>query len=127
VDRATLTGDTPAAPKDYALIGVVSNTYWWTPDLPTLRFLARARLGGIASVGLIGGAGATSRSQRLLAEALRASGSRVLQTRAFWLWRPNDEQRMAEVNRDVAIDLARQMGRDVRSLDAGESTPQNRQ
>jgi hypothetical protein len=35
VDRATLSDRTPRAPTGYALIAVVSNTYWWTPDRPT--------------------------------------------------------------------------------------------
>jgi hypothetical protein len=56
VDRATLTRDTSEAPKGHALIAVVSNTYWWTPDVPTLRYRARARLEGIPTIGSIGGA-----------------------------------------------------------------------
>jgi hypothetical protein len=110
VDRATITSATPAAPKDYALIAVVSNTYWWTPDRPTLHYLARARFDGIPALGLIGGAGSTERSQRKLDEALRATGAKVIRTQSFWLWRPNDERRMEENNRAVALDQARQLG-----------------
>ena len=113
VDRATLTTSTPAHPRGYAFIGVVSNTYYWTPDLPTLRYLRRAQLDSIPVVGLIGGAGATGRSRRMLDEALRATGATVLTTRAFWLWRPNDETRMDEPNREVALDLARKLGREA--------------
>lgn len=43
VERATVTSRTPEHQEGYALVGVVSNTYWWTPDLPTHRYLARAR------------------------------------------------------------------------------------
>lgn len=110
VDLATLTRDTPGDPKGYALIGVVSNTYYWTPDLPTLRYLKRAHLEGLSVVGLIGGAGSTARSQRILDEALRRTGAKVIGTRSFWLWRPNDETRMSEPNRDVALQLAKQFG-----------------
>ena len=110
VDRATLTQHAPASAQGYALVAVVSNTYYWTPDLPTLRYLGRARLDGVPAVGLIGGAGATGRSQRLLDEALRGSGAKVLQTRSFWLLRPNDETRMNEPNRAVALDIARRWG-----------------
>jgi hypothetical protein len=115
VHRATLTRHTPAAPKAYALIAIVSNTYWWTPDLPTLRYLARARFNRIPAIGLIGGAGSTGRSQKILAQSLRKSGANVLATRAFWLWRPNDETRPDEPNREVALQLARQFG-----VDAGQ-------
>ncbi|MGB8857339.1 MAG: hypothetical protein WCC58_11810 [Burkholderiales bacterium] len=110
VQRATVTRSTPGAPKEFALIAVVSNTYWWTPDLPTLRYLARARLDNIPAVGIIGGAGATKRSQRMLDEALRKTGANVIQTRAFWLFRPNDEARMNEPNRQVALQMAMQFG-----------------
>lgn len=39
VDRATLTGITPDPPKGHHLLDVVSNTSFWTPDLPTLSDL----------------------------------------------------------------------------------------
>lgn len=117
VQRATVTRNTPAAPREFALIAVVSNTYWWTPDLPTLRYLARARLDNIPAVAIIGGAGATERSQRMLDEALRKTGANVIQTRAFWLFRPNDEARMNEPNRQVALQMAKQFG-----MSAGQST-----
>ena len=110
VERATLTSETPSRPEGYVLIGVVSNTYYWTPDLPTLRYLKRARLEGVAVVGLIGGAGSTGRSERVLHEALRRTGARVIQTRSFWLWRPNDESRGSESNRHVALQMAKQLG-----------------
>lgn len=110
VRRATLTQDTPGAPSEYALIAVVSNTCWWTPDLPTLRYLARARFDGIAVIGLIGGAGVTGRSRRMVDEALHQTGAKVMQTRSFWLFRPNDEARMSEDNRAVALDLAKRFG-----------------
>jgi hypothetical protein len=110
VDRATLSGDTPAMPQDYALLAVVSNTFWFTPDLPTLRFLSRARLQGMPAIGLIGGAGSTDRSQTMLDDALRKAGAKVLRTRAFWIAQPNDDKRMSEPNRQVALDMAKQFG-----------------
>lgn len=113
VDRATMTSQTPATPKQYALIAVVSNTFWWTPDLPTLRYLERARLEGSAAIGLILGAGSTGRSQRLLDEALRKTGANVIRTRSFWIKHPNDEARMNEENRAVALDMAKQFGSDT--------------
>ena len=122
VERATLTSATPASPKGYALVAVVSNTYWWTPDLPTLRYLDRARLDSIPVVALIGGAGATGRSQRVLEEALGRTGAKVLAARSFWLWRPNDEARMNETNRTVALDMARRLGLDIGATLAGPAS-----
>jgi hypothetical protein len=113
VDRATLTGTTPDQPKGYRLLVFVGNTYFWTPDLPTLRYLKRARLDRLPTVGVIAGAGATSRSQRVLEESLTASGATVIAMRSFWIARPNDEHRLTEPNRDVALQLARQLGLSV--------------
>ena len=123
VDRATLTSETPARPEAYNLIAVVSNTYYWTPDLPTLRYLRRARLQGIAAAGLIGGAGSTGRSQRVLDLALRGTGATVIETRSFWLWRPNDETRARESNREVALSLARQFGTESAKRVLAGTTP----
>ena len=109
VRRATMTRHMTATPTGFALIVVVSNTYWWTPDLPTLRYLARARFDGVPLVGLIGGAGATARSQRLLGQALTATGAKVLGTHSFWLFRPNDALATNEPNRRVAIRMAKQV------------------
>ena len=110
VDLATLTGDTPNQPEGYRLLVVVSNTYFWTPDLPTLRYLKRARLDRLPSLGVIAGAGATGRSKQMLERALSSSGAEVIGMRSFWTARPNDEHRLTEPNRDVALRLARQLG-----------------
>ncbi|MCU0623961.1 MAG: hypothetical protein MUF53_08860 [Gemmatimonadaceae bacterium] len=103
VDRATLTAETPARPVGYELVAVVTNTYYWSPDLPTLRYLERARLEGMTVVGIVGGAGSTTRAERLLGEALRKTGGRVFATTSVWMWRPNDETRMDAPNREVAL------------------------
>ena len=58
-------------------------------------------------LGVVGGAGSTGRSERLLGEALNAAARGEVHTRSFWLWRPNDKQRMDVPNRGVALDLAR--------------------
>jgi hypothetical protein len=46
----------------------------------------------------------------MLEEALRKTGANVIQTRSFWLFRPNDEARMNEPNRHVALQIAKQFG-----------------
>jgi hypothetical protein len=108
VDRATMTKETPAIPKGYAFVAVVSNTYWGTPDRPTLHYLARAKLTGIPAIGLMCGAGSTDKSQSKLDEALRKTGASSIETRSFWTFRPNDEKHMKEANRVVAEQKALQ-------------------
>jgi hypothetical protein len=113
VDRATMTGKTPASPRGYALVAVVSNTYWFTPDTPTLRYLGRAKLQGTSAIGLMCGAGSTGRSERKLSQALEGTGATVLSTRSYWVSRPNDENRTSVPNREVARQMARQFGLEV--------------
>jgi hypothetical protein len=108
VTRASLTGSTMSTPEGFTIIAVVSNTYYWAPDLPTRHYLRRATLKAPVVLGVMGGAGSTGRSERLLREALAGAGRGEVRARSFWLWRPNDKQRMNEPNRDVALDLARQ-------------------
>lgn len=127
VDRTTLTRTTPGAPEGYAIIGIVSNTYYWAPDRPTRRYLDRANLSGLPSLAIIGGAGSTGRAERMLGQALRDAGATVLGTRSVWLWRPNDESRMDEPNRGLALEIARQLGREsaARVLSGDVSNPDN--
>jgi hypothetical protein len=60
---------------------------------------------------LIGGAGSTGRSERVLTRLIEGTGAAVLQVRSFWLWRPNDETRSGAANRAVALERANALGR----------------
>jgi hypothetical protein len=119
VDRATMTAETPIDPRDYAFVAVVSNTFWGMPDRPTLNYLARARLNGIPTIGLMCGAGSTDKSQRKLEEALRKTGASPIQTRSYWTKRPNDEKRLKEANRMVAQQMAKEF-----AVEAGKAALQ---
>lgn len=110
VDRGTLTGEGPAKPEGYALVAVVSNTFYLHPDWPTIRYLNRADFDGAAVAGLIGGNGSTENAARILREKLTASGGDVIGVRQFWIYRLNDESRTNIPNRDIAVDMAREFG-----------------
>jgi hypothetical protein len=113
VDRATTTSATPDRPTGYAVVAVIGNTYYWTPDLPTQRYLRRARFDGLPVLGIMGGAGATGRSERMLDEALRRAGGSIVATRSYWLLRPNDEARIDEPNRARALQNAEALALEV--------------
>jgi hypothetical protein len=116
VERATMAKMTSTDLSDYAFVAVVSNTFWGTPDLPTLHYLARARLKGIPTIGLMCGAGSTDKSQKKLEEALRRTGASPVQTQSYWTKRPNDEKQMEAPNRVVAQQMAQQF-----AVEAGRS------
>jgi hypothetical protein len=111
VDRMTTTAGTPGRPSGYRVVVIVSNTYFLTPDLPTLRYLKRARFDGIPVIGFMAGAGSTARAEAILGRALRSAGASSVSTHSFWLWRPNDETSTGEANRLVALDRAKFLGR----------------
>lgn len=113
VDRTTLNLSTDNSPNEYSLIVIVSNTYYWTPDLPTLWYLRRANLKGVNVLAVIAGAGSTDRAKRLLEDSLQASGANIVASRAYWLLRPNDESRMSEPNRSVALEKASLLAHDI--------------
>jgi hypothetical protein len=126
VDRETITKATAAAPGDYAVIAVITNTFYGSPDRPTLRYLKRARFGKAPTIGLALGAGATDRAQVILNEKLQRAGTNILDVRSFWISRPNDENRLQEPNRTVAEEMARswakRVGMDILAKDrAGEA------
>jgi hypothetical protein len=127
VDRETTTSSTSAKPQGYTVIAVVANTFWFQPDRPTLRYLARARLDGIKAIGLTCGAGSTDRSERLLSEALKKTGANLFETRSYWISRPNDETRIEAQNRAVAIEKARAFGlatgRNILAANATQPAP----
>lgn len=124
VDMDTLNPATPRTLQGYALVGLVSNTYYWTPDRPTIRYLQRAEFKGQPVIAIMAGAGATERSARFLKRGLEEAGARVIALQSLWIWRPNDETRMSEPNRAVAGDIARKLGRDY-GRDVLNSTPES--
>jgi hypothetical protein len=110
VDRATMTRETPARPEGYALVAVISNTFYLHPDWPTIQYLKRADFGGARVAGLIGGNGTTEKAARILEDKLKTAGGDLIGVRQFWIYRPNTESRVDKPNRDVAIGMAREFG-----------------
>ncbi len=43
---------------------------------------------------------------------LHGTGAKVMEARSFWLFRPNDEARLKEPNRQVALEMAKKFGED---------------
>lgn len=101
-------GEGPDTPFD--LYVFIANTYNWAPDRPTLRYIREASwLSGKPVVAITLGSGSTTRSKRLLEEAMQVQGARVLVSETYWLLRPNDESRMEESNVQVAVEKAEQL------------------
>jgi len=91
-----------------------ANTYNWAPDQALTYYIEEELdLADKEVVALTVGSGSTARAQRLLEEQLQEKGAAVLASEAYWLMRPNDEERMEEENVVVAVDRAKTLGRGV--------------
>lgn len=113
VERWTMTRQTPARPEGFAVIAIVSNTFFWAPDWPTQRYLKRADLKGNTALAIIGGGGNTQRAQVALDRDLGNSGARLLAVRALWTSRPNEPGAQPAGNRLLAMQIAHRMARDA--------------
>lgn len=96
-----------------------ANTYNWSPDWSITRFLkTHAAIQNKNVVGITLGGGSTSSSQKILEKIIQDKNGKLISSKAFWLWRPNDEARSKEPNVSVAVDMietwAKQITRDVK-------------
>ena len=97
-----------SVPPPCDLYVIIANTYNWAPDWPTRHFIDNASwLEGKPVVALTLGSGSTARSGRLLEDMLKERRAVLIDSRAFWLLRPNDESRLEESNVQVAREIVR--------------------
>ncbi len=84
-----------------------ANTYNWSPDWPTANYIKKHKgLHGKNAVAITLGSGSTTISQRRLEEMLYKQQVRLLDSRSFWLLRPNDENDPKAPNIQVAKEQA---------------------
>lgn len=115
VERRTMTKTTSAKPEQVDVIGVVSNTYYAAPDLPTTRYLKRADFTGKPVIAIIAGAGSTDEAQAKLTAAIKATGADLRSVRPLWTSRPNDPAAPSGDNRKIAEEQARKFAFDLAS------------
>ncbi len=97
--------------KEYDLIVFCANTYNWAPDWKTTEFIATyPELTDKNVVAITLGSGSTGRAKRLLDQAITKRNANLIESKEFWLMKPNDEARMDESNVDVATDMAEDLG-----------------
>ncbi len=99
----------------YDLLVFCANTYNWAPDWKITNLIsAHPELSGKPCIAITLGAGSTKRAMRILEEHIQAQGGQVIGSKTYWLLRPNDESKMDKSNIEVAKDMARQFGQDIR-------------
>ena len=91
---------------NYALYVFCANTYNWAPDWSVSRFIRKdIDLHSKKVVAITLGAGSTKQSMRKLENMIRSKSADLIQSRTFWLLRPNDDSRMKEKNVQVALSM----------------------
>lgn len=113
VERWTMSRHTPARPRGFAIIAVVSNTFFWAPDWPTQDYLDRADLGGQNTIAIMAGGGNTRRAQLVLMREIQDSGATLLTIRELWTSHPNIPDTKPGSNREQAMQIARQIAQDA--------------
>jgi hypothetical protein len=94
--------------SSYDVYVFCANTYNWGPDLAVTNFIKEQKtLDNKPVVAIILGAGATSLSQERLEQIIVDHGGKIIDSRAVWLMRPNDESRLKESNVQVAVSKVR--------------------
>lgn len=104
VERTTTSASAPTELAGYDLLVLGVHTYWFAPDGPTRRWLARAELGGTPVVALVSALGAAERALRVTADRIAAAGGRILAVEPYYVMHPNDE---ADPRPNVEVALAR--------------------
>jgi hypothetical protein len=94
-----------------------ANTYNWAPDWPISNYIKKHQgIQGKNVVAITLGGGSTSVSQRRLEEMLSKHQVRLLDSRSFWLLRPNDENNPKTPNVQVAREQAKQLAKKIAQM-----------
>jgi hypothetical protein len=98
----------------YQLYVLCANTYNWAPDRAVQGFIKSKKMPeGASVVAITLGSGSTESSKRKLERLITNHNYKLLDSKTFWLLRPNDETRMDEKNTKVALDLVKQWAKQI--------------
>jgi hypothetical protein len=99
---------------EFDLFVFCANTYNWSPDWQVTGFIKHhPNLSGKAVVAITLGSGSTGASKRKLDRLIQSKGANLIESRSYWLLRPNDEDRIEEKNNEVAVEMAFELGKSL--------------
>jgi hypothetical protein len=100
--------------EEYDLYVFCANTYNWAPDWQLRRFIRNyPGLMGKNVVAITLGSGSTKRAKRILEQTIKARDAILLDSKTYWLLRPNEENQSGNKNTEVANDLAEAFGESI--------------
>jgi hypothetical protein len=83
-----------------------ANTYNWAPDWAVTDFIKENTIRNKSIVAITVGSGSTQEAQESLEALIKSQQGVLVDSRSFWLMRPNEERRMKESNTEVACSMA---------------------
>lgn len=111
---ATVVATREVRDSTFDLYIICANTYNFAPDWAAIDFIkSHPALEGGNVVAITLGAGTTSRAKRLLEEVITQQQCKLIDSRTFWLWRPNDEALIQESNVTLAVNMTRKWASEV--------------
>lgn len=100
--------------EQFDLYVFCANTYNWAPDWALSNLIKNHQgLKGKNVVAITLGSGATKRSKRVLEALINQKEATLVDSKVFWLLRPNDESRLKESNVQVAVEMAAIFGNQI--------------
>ncbi|WP_109852380.1 hypothetical protein [Aquimarina sp. AU58] len=91
-----------------------ANTYNWAPDKAIRDHIKNIDyLQGKHVVAITLGSGSTKRSQRLLEESIKQKEAILIDSRTFWLMKPNTESKTKRSNSKIAVEMANNFGKEI--------------
>lgn len=97
----------------YNLYVFCANTYNFAPDWEVVKAINKPSLKNENVVALTVGAGRTKRAKSKLEQLLKSKSANLLDSKAYWLLRPNDADRIKENNVQIANEKANRFGREI--------------
>lgn len=98
----------------YNLYVFCANTYNWMPDWAVTGFIKKhASVENKNVIAITLGAGSTEHSQKAFESIIKERRARLNDSKTFWLWKPNDENRLKESNIAVVLDITRKWANEI--------------
>lgn len=111
---ATVAAAEKLADTVYTLYVFCANTYNWQPDRAISNYIKKQqRLKNRPVVAITLGAGSTAASQKTLEQLIHEKEAILVDSRHFWLMRPNDETKLKEKNVAVALSKVQDWAKEI--------------
>lgn len=109
------------------LLVVCANTYNWAPDKAIVNFIqSYPQIKNKNVVALCLGSGATERAKRLLEKQITERKGNLIDSKEYWLMKPNNDSINNKSNIEIAIDMAHEHGLKIaKKLNSHEKTYKN--